>query len=110
MIPYPPIISNPGMVSPPAPLPFVGTEKVGIQPKGLALAITTGACLAAGYSLLSDHDLQRTKKSVAGGSLFFLGSYLFIRGTRFDDAQTGAVVTACFTLAAIIAYARANPR
>ncbi|EOD26798.1 hypothetical protein EMIHUDRAFT_236474 [Emiliania huxleyi CCMP1516] len=83
---------------------------VGIQPKGLALAITTGACLAAGYSLLSDHDVQRTKKSVAGGSLFFLGSYLFIRGTRFDDAQTGAVVTACFTLAAIIAYARANPR
>ena len=98
------------MVRTPAPLPFVGTEKVGIQPKGLALAITTGACLAAGYSLLSDHDLQRTKKSVAGGSLFFLGSYLFIRGTRFDDAQTGAVVTACFTLAAIIAYARANPR
>ena len=81
---------------------------MGIEPRGLALAVTTGACLAGGYSLLCDHDETRIKKSVAGGSLFMLGAYLFIRGTRFDDVQTGAVVTACFTLAGIIAYARAQ--
>ena len=37
------------MVRTPPALPFVGTEKVGIEPRGLALAVTTGACLAAGY-------------------------------------------------------------
>lgn len=51
--------------------------KVGIEPRGLALAVATGACLAAGYSLIQDHDERRLKKSVAGGGLSFLGCYLF---------------------------------
>ena len=81
-------------------------QKVGMTPEGAALAVATGACLAAGYSLLQDHDERRIKKSVAGGSLFFLGSYMFIRGTRFDDVQTAAVVAGLFSLASIIAYGR----
>ena len=80
--------------------------KVGIEPRGLALAVTTGACLAAGYSLLMDHDVRRIKKSIAGGSLSFLGSYLFIRGSHFNDAQTAAVVGTFMTLASMFAYAR----
>ena len=59
---------------------MTATAKVGLEPRGAALACATGACLAAGYSLLQDHDERRFKKSVAGGSLVFLGSYLFLRG------------------------------
>lgn len=77
--------------------------KVGIEPRGLALAVTTGACLAAGYSLIQDHDIRRLKKTVAGGSLSFLGSYLFLRGSRFDDVQTAAVVAAFFSLVTLVA-------
>ena len=40
--------------------------KVGLEPRGAVLAIATGACLGASYALLQDHDLRRTKKSVAG--------------------------------------------
>ena len=84
--------------------------KVGIEPRGAALAITTGACLAAGYALLNDFDDRRLKRSVLGGGLGFLGSYLFVRGSRFDDAQTTAVVAAAFSLASIIAYSRVTRR
>ena len=80
--------------------------KVGLEVRGAALAVATGGCLAAGYSLLNDHDLRRFKKSVAGGSLSFLGSYLFLRGSRFDDAQTAAVVAAFMSVAAMVAYSR----
>jgi len=86
------------MAPPPAP-------KIGLEPRGAALAVVTGACLGASYALVQDHDLRRTKKTVAGGSLGFLGCYLFLRGSRFDDAQTAAVVGAVFTLASIVAYA-----
>ena len=41
-------------------------RKVGLEPRGMALAVTTGACLAAGYSLLQDHDLRRIKKNAIG--------------------------------------------
>ena len=82
--------------------------KVGMEPRGAALAVVTGACLAAGYSLLSDHDARRLKKNVAGGALSFLGSYMFIRGTRFDDIQTAAVVTGLMSLVSVMAYARAT--
>ena len=82
------------------------TAKVTIEPRGAALAVLTGACLAGGWSLVQDHDVRRIKKSVAGGALGFFGSYLFIRGTRFDDVQTAAVVTTVMTLASLMAYAR----
>merc|ERR1712216_847035 len=36
-------------------------KKVGLEPRGAALAIATGACISASYALLSDHDLQRTQ-------------------------------------------------
>jgi hypothetical protein len=85
-------------------------SKVGIEPRGAALAIATGACLAAGYSLLQDHDVRRIKKNVAGGSLFFLGSYLFLRGSRFDDVQTAAVVAAVFSMATIMFASRGHLR
>ena len=81
-------------------------RKVGLEPRGMALAVATGACLAAGYSLLQDHDLRRIKKSIAGGSLSFLGTYLFIRGSQFNDVQTAAVVTTVMTLASMFAYSR----
>ena len=81
-------------------------SKVGIEPRGIALAVTTGACIAAGYSLVNDHDIRRLKKSVAGGALGFLGTYLFIRGSRFDDAQTAAVVAGMFSLAWLLSQAR----
>ena len=84
--------------------------KVGIEPRGAALALATGACLAAGYSLLQDHDERRIKKNVAGGSLFFLGSYLFLRGSRFDDVQTAAVVAAVFSMATIMFASRGHFR
>ena len=80
--------------------------KVGIEPRGAALAVTTGACLAAGYGLLADFDDRRLKRSVVGGALGFLGAYLFIRGSRFDDAQTTAVVATLVSLASIAAYSR----
>ena len=83
------------------------SHKVRINAQGAALASLTGACLAAGYSLLQDHDVRRLKKSVAGGALSFFGSYLFIRGTRFDDIQTAAVVAGVMSLASLIAYSRA---
>ena len=85
-------------------------QKVEMTPKGAAIAVATGACLAAGWSLMADHDEKRIKKSVAGGSLFFLGSYMFIRGTRFDDVQTAAVVAAVMSLASVVAYARVTSR
>lgn len=81
-------------------------EKVGLSIRGASLAVASGACLAAGYSLVNDHDVKRLKKSVAGGALGFLGSYLFIRGSRFDDVQTAAVVAAAMSLASVFAYAR----
>ena len=84
--------------------------KVGLEVRGAALAITSGACLAAGYALFNDFDERRTKKAVSGGALGFLGSYIFIRGSRFDDAQTAAVVAAAFSLATIMAYSRATRR
>ena len=80
--------------------------KVGIEPRGAALAVTTGACLAAGYGLLADFDDRRLKRSVVGSALGFLGAYLFIRGSRFDDAQTTAVVATLVSLASIAAYSR----
>ena len=80
--------------------------KVGLQPRGACLAVLTGACLAGGYSLLNDHDLRRTKKHVTGGALSFFGLYLFIRGSHFDDTQTGAVVAAITSLIGIFAYSR----
>ena len=80
--------------------------KVGIEPRGAALAIATGACISASYALIQDQDLQRTKKTVAGGALGFFGGYLFLRGSRFDDAQTAAVVGGIFTLLSIGSYAR----
>ena len=43
-------------------------------------------------ALLADFDDRRLKRSVAGGAISFFGGYLFIRGSRFDDAQTTAVV------------------
>ena len=57
-----------GSTPPSAPL-----TKVGLEPRGAALAIATGACISASYALLQDHDLQRTKKTVAGGALGFFG-------------------------------------
>ena len=81
-------------------------QKVGLDARGAALAVTSGACLAAGYALVNDFDERRLKKSVAGGALSFFGGYLFIRGSRFDDAQTAAVVAAVFSLASIFAYSR----
>ena len=84
------------------------SDKVGIEPRGAALAVATGACLAAGYSLLLDHDERRIKKSVAGGSLSFLGSYLFLRGSRFDDVQTAAVVAAVFSMATLLVAGRSQ--
>ena len=85
-------------------------KKVGLEPRGAALAIATGACISASYALLSDHDLQRTKKTVAGGALGFLGGYLFLRGSRFDDAQTAAVFGGIITLLSIGSYARYRGR
>jgi drug/metabolite transporter (DMT)-like permease len=84
--------------------------KVGVDARGAALAVTTGACLAAGYSLLSDHDERRLKKSVLGGSLGFLGSYLFIRGSRFDDVQTAAVVAGIMTVIGMVTYSTRQRR
>ena len=86
------------------------TLKVGLEPRGAFLAVLTGACLAGGYSLLNDHDLIRIKKSVTGGALSFFGAYLFIRGSHFDDAQTGAVVAAITSLISIFAYSRLTTR
>ena len=43
--------------------------KVGLDARGAALAVTSGACLAAGYALLNDFDDRRLKRSVAGGAL-----------------------------------------
>ena len=80
--------------------------KVGLELRGGALAIASGACIAAGYALVQDYDERRTKKTVLGGALGFFGTYLFLRGSRFDDAQTTAVVAAAFSLASIIAYSR----
>ena len=80
--------------------------KVGLAPRGAALAVVSGACLAAGYALVNDFDVRRTKKSVLGGALGFLGGYLFLRGSRFDDAQTAAVVTTALTVASLFAYSR----
>ena len=80
--------------------------KVGLEARGALLAVATGSCLAAGYSLVVDHDERRLKKTVLGGGLGFLGSYMFIRGSRFDDIQTAAVVTTLMTLASLIAYNR----
>ena len=85
-------------------------KKEGLEPRGAALAIATGACISASYALLSDHDLQRTKKTVAGGALGFLGGYLFLRGSRFDDAQTAAVFGGIITLLSIGSYARYRAR
>ena len=85
------------------PIPLT---KVGLEPRGAALAIATGACISASYALLSDHDLQRTKKTVTGGALGFFGGYLFLRGSRFDDAQTAAVFGGVITLLSIGSYAR----
>lgn len=79
-------------------------KKVGLEVRGAALAVTTGACLAAGYSLLCDHELRRLKKSVLGGALGFFGTYLFIRGSRFNDAQTTAVVGTVLTVVSLLAY------
>ena len=86
------------MAQPPA------VPKVGLEARGAALAVATGACIAGGWSLLQDHDERRLKKSVLGGSLAFLGSYLFLRGSRFDDSQTAAVVAAAISLASLISY------
>ena len=80
--------------------------KVGLEIRGAALAVATGSCLAAAWALINDHDLRRFKKSVAGGALGFLGSYLFIRGSRFNDVQTAAVVSGLFALAAMFSYRR----
>merc|ERR1712086_620034 len=88
------------------PTPSSPLTKVGLEPRGAALAIATGACISASYALLSDHDLQRTKKTVAGGALGFFGGYLFLRGSRFDDAQTAAVFGGVITLLSIGSYAR----
>ena len=54
--------------------------------------------------------MRRIKKNVAGGSLFFLGSYLFLRGSRFDDVQTAAVVAAVFSMATIMFASRGHLR
>ena len=81
-------------------------QKVGLEPRGAALAVASGACIAAGYALVNDFDDRRIKKSVLGGALGFLGCYVFLRGSRFDDAQTTAVVAAVFSLASIFAYSR----
>ena len=94
-----------GSTPPSAPL-----TKVGLEPRGAALAIATGACISASYALLQDHDLQRTKKTVAGGALGFFGCYLFLRGSRFDDAQTAAVFAGAITLLSIGSYARYRSR
>ena len=83
-------------------------QKVGIEPRGALIAVTTGACLAAGWALINDFDDRRLKRHVLGGALGFFGSYLFIRGSRFDDAQTAAVVAAAFSLVSIMAYSRAR--
>ena len=80
--------------------------KVGLELRGGALAIASGACMAAGYALVNDFDERRTKKTIVGGALGFFGTYLFLRGSRFDDAQTTAVVAAAFSLASIFAYSR----
>ena len=96
-----------GFSSTPSAAPL---KKVGLEPRGAALAIATGACISASYALLSDHDLQRTKKTVAGGALGFLGGYLFLRGSRFDDAQTAAVFGGIITLLSIGSYARYRGR
>ena len=89
-------------VSAPAPAPV----KVGLEPRGAALAVATGACLGASVALLCDHGAARAKKTVAGGALGFLGSYLFLRGSRFDDAQTAAVVAGVVALAGIATASR----
>ena len=91
---------------PPLVPTYHGVQKVGLEVRGAALAVLTGSCLAAAWSLVNDHDLRRLKKTVAGGALGFFGSYIFIRGTRFNDVQTAAVVTAFFSLAAIVSYSR----
>ena len=93
--------------TPPSAAPLT---KVGLEPRGAALAIATGACISASYALLQDHDLQRTKKTVAGGALGFFGAYLFLRGSRFDDAQTAAVFAGAITLLSIGSYARYRSR
>ena len=90
----------------PRPPPTTGIAKVGLEARGAALAVASGACLAAGYALVQDYDERRLKKTVLGGALGFLGSYLFVRGSRCDDAQTTAVVAAFFSLASIVAYSR----
>ena len=89
-------------------MPPTAVQKVGLELRGAALAISSGACIAAGYALVNDYDLRRIKKTIAGGSLGFFGTYLFLRGSRFDDAQTAAVVAAVFSLASIFAYSRAS--
>ena len=38
--------------------------------------------------------MRRTQKATLGGSIGFFGAYLFLRGSRFDDVQTAAVVAA----------------
>ena len=53
-------VDEPAVAAPP---------KVGIEPPGLALAVTTGACLAAGDSLLMDHDVRRIKKALQEAAL-----------------------------------------
>ena len=82
--------------------------KVGLEPRGAALAITSGACIAAGYALVNDFDDRRLKRTVLGGALGFFGTYVFVRGSRFDDVQTAAVVAGLFSLASIMAYSRAR--
>ena len=90
--------------------PSAQPVKVGLEARGAALAVASGVCLAAGYALVQDFDERRTKKTVVGGGLGFFGAYLFLRGSRFDDAQTTAVVAAFFSLASIIAYSRITRR
>ena len=80
--------------------------KVGLEFRGAALAIVSGACLCGGYALVHDFDERRTKKSVIGGALGFFGGYLFLRGSHFDDVQTAAVVAGLMSLASIFAYSR----
>ena len=84
--------------------------KIGLEPRGAALAVVTGACIAGGYALVQDFDMRRTQKATVGGSIGFFGAYLFLRGSRFDDVQTAAVVAAVFSLATIMAVGRSGRR
>ena len=84
----------------------MASHKVGIEVRGACLAVTSGACIAAGWALVNDFDDRRLKRSTLGGALAFFGTYIFVRGSRFDDAQTTAVVAGLFSLASIMAYSR----